>query len=164
MRKSYQASTFLTIAVYRHGSNERNCAYSNNSRHPNGTPKRTPVTNTYIKMYEHVMLSDIASSLPQRPLRNATKQLRSLEQRATPQIQETFSHLQHTGPIRYQVTVVIVTVYHRIVRRINCVFSNDNEMRLPQFLLWPLHIPQYIRVEAVECRVVIVTAPTAKRD
>ena len=48
----------VIIAAYCHGSNERNCAYSNNSRHYNSTPKRTPVTNTYIKTYEYVMLSD----------------------------------------------------------------------------------------------------------
>ena len=51
----------VIIAAYRHGSNKRNCAYSNNSRHHNSTPKRTLVTNTYIKKYEHVMLSDVAS-------------------------------------------------------------------------------------------------------
>ena len=38
----------IVIAAYRHGSNERNCAYSNNNRHHNSTPKRTPVTNTNI--------------------------------------------------------------------------------------------------------------------
>ena len=70
----------VVIAAYRHGSNGRNCAYSNNSRHHNSTPKRTPVTNTYIKTYEHVvMLLDVASSLSRRPSRNATKQLRALE-------------------------------------------------------------------------------------
>ena len=69
----------VIIATYRHGSNERNCAYSNNSRHHNGAPKRTPATYTYIKMYEHVTPSDVASSLSERPSRNATKQLRSLE-------------------------------------------------------------------------------------
>ena len=125
----------VIIAAYRHGSNERNCAYSNNSRHHNSTPKRTPVTNTYIKMHENVMLSNVASSLSQRPLRNATKQLHSLEQQATPQLQETHSYLQHTIPIRYKVTVVIVTVHHRIARRINCVLSNDNDARLSQLLL-----------------------------
>ena len=70
----------VIIAAYRHGSYERNCAYSNNIRHPNGTPNRAPITTTYIKTYEHIMLSDIVSSLSQRPSRNATKQLRSLEQ------------------------------------------------------------------------------------
>ena len=90
----------VIIAAYSHGSNERNCAYSNNSRHHSSTHKRTPVTNVYIKMYEHVMLSDVASSLSQRP--NATKQLRFLEQQATPQLQETHSHSQHTRPIRYR--------------------------------------------------------------
>ena len=69
----------VIIAVYRHGSNKRNCVYSDNSRHHNSTPKRTPVTNTYIKTYEHVVLLDVASSLSRRPSRNATKQLRSLE-------------------------------------------------------------------------------------
>ena len=69
----------VVIAAYRHGSNERNYAYSNNSRHHNSTPQRTPVTNTYIKTYKHVMLLDVASTLSRRPLRNATKQLRSLE-------------------------------------------------------------------------------------
>ena len=71
----------------------------------------------------------------QRPSRNATKQLRPLEQRATSQLQETHSHSQHTRPVCYQVTVVIVTVYHRIARRINCALSNDNGTRLPQRLL-----------------------------
>ena len=107
----------VVIAAYRHRSNERDCTYSNNNRHHNSTPKRTLVTNTYIKRYEHVMLSNVASSLSQCPLRNATKQLRSLEQRATPQLQETHSHSQHTRPISYQMIVVIATVYHRIARR-----------------------------------------------
>ena len=107
----------VIIAAYRHRSNERDCTYSNNNRHHNNTPKRTLVTNTYIKRYEHVMLSNAASSLSQCPLRNATKQLRSLEQRATPQLQETHSHSQHKRPISYQMTVVIATVYHRIARR-----------------------------------------------
>ena len=89
----------VIIAAYRHSSNERNCAYSNDSRHHNSTPKRTPATNTYIKMYEHVMLSDVASSMSQRPSRIATKQLRALEQRATPQLQGTHSHSQHMRPI-----------------------------------------------------------------
>ena len=69
----------VIIAAYRHGSNERNCASWNNSRHHNSTSKRTSVTNTYIKTHEHIMLSDVASSLSRRPSRNATKQLRSLE-------------------------------------------------------------------------------------
>ena len=69
----------VVIAAYRHGCNERNCAYSNNNRHHNSTPKRTPVTNTYIKTYEHVMLLDVASSLSRRPSRNTTKSPRSLE-------------------------------------------------------------------------------------
>ena len=125
----------VIIAAYRYGSNERNCAYSNNSRYHNSIPKRTPIANTYIKMYEHVMLSDVASSLSQRPSRNATKQLRSLEQRATPQLQETHSHSQHTISICYQAPIIIVTVYHRIARRINCALPNDNGTRLPQLLL-----------------------------
>ena len=72
----------VVTAAYRHGINERNCALSNNSRHHDSIPpppQRTPVTNTYIKTYEHVMLLDIASSLSRRLSRNATKQLRSLE-------------------------------------------------------------------------------------
>ena len=87
----------VVIAAYRHGSNERNWAYSNNRRHHTSTPQRTPVTNTYIKTYEHVILSNVASSLSQRPLRNATKQLRSLEQRATPQLtaRNTFTLTAH---------------------------------------------------------------------
>ena len=93
----------VIIAASRHNGNERHCAYSNDSRHHNSTPKRTPVTNTYIKMYEHVMLSDVASSLSQRSSRIATKQLRALKQRATSQLQGThYSHSQHTGPICYR--------------------------------------------------------------
>ena len=60
------------------------------------------------------MLLDAALSLSQRPSRNASKQLRSLERRATPQLQETHSHSQPTRPICYQVTIIIVAVYHRI--------------------------------------------------
>ena len=110
------------------------------------------------------MLSDVASSLSQRPSRNATEQLRSFGQRVTPQLRETHSHSQHTRQIRYQVTVIIVPVHYRIARRINCALSNDNDTRLPQLLLWLLHIPQYIIAEATECRVVIVTAPVAGHD
>ena len=115
----------VIIAAYCHGCKEYNCAYSNNSRHHNSIPKRTPVTNTYINTYEHVVLFDVASSLSQRPSRNATKQLRSLEQRAAPQLQETHPHSQHTRSICYQVPIIIVTVYHRIARRSNCALSND---------------------------------------
>ena len=125
----------VIVAAYCHGSNERNCAYSNNSRPLNSTPKRTLIANTYIKTYEHVMLSDVASSLSQRPSRNATKQLRPLEQRATPQLQETHSHPQHTRSVCYQVPITIVTVYHRIARRINCALSNDKRHAATSALL-----------------------------
>ena len=77
-----------------------------------------PITNTYIKTYEHVMLSDAASSLSQCPSWNATKQL-----------QETHSHSQHTRSICYQVLIIIVTVYHRIARRSNCALSNNDRLR-----------------------------------
>ena len=113
------------IAAYRHSSNERNCAYSNNRRRTISTPKRIPTANTYIKTYKPAILTDVASSLSQGPSRNATKQLRSLEQRATPQLQENHSYSQHTRSICYQVPVTIVTVYHRIARPSNCSLSND---------------------------------------
>ena len=38
----------VIIAASRHSSNECHCAYSNDSRHHNSTPKRTPITNTYL--------------------------------------------------------------------------------------------------------------------
>ena len=113
------------VAVYRHSSNERNCAYSNNRRRTIRNPKRTPTANTYIKTYEPAMLTAVASSLSQGPSRNATKKLRSLEQRATPQVQEKYSYSQHTRSICYQVPIIIVTVYHRIARPSNCALSND---------------------------------------
>ena len=113
------------IAAYRHSSNERDCTYSNNRRRTIRTPKRTPIANTYIKVYEPAMLTDVASSLSQGPSRNATKKLRSLEQRATPQLQEKHSYSQHTRSICYQVPTIIVTVYHRIARPSNCALSND---------------------------------------
>ena len=113
------------IAAYRHSSNERNCAYSNNRRRTISTPKRTLTANTYIKTYEPAMLTGIASSLSQGPSRSATKKLRSLEQRATPQLQEKHSYSQHTRSIYYQVPIIIVTVYHRIARSSNCALSND---------------------------------------
>ena len=109
------------IAAYRHGCNERNCAYSNNRRHPISTP----TTNTNIKTYEPAMLTDVASSFSQGPSRNATKQLRSLEQRATPQLPENHSDSQYTRSICYQVPIVIATVYHCIARPSNCALSND---------------------------------------
>ena len=109
------------IAAYRHGCNEHNCAYSNNRRHPISTP----TTNTYIKTYEPAMLTHVASSLSQSPSRNATKQMRSLEQRATPQLQEIHSYSQHTRSLSYQVPIVVATVYHRIARPSNCALSND---------------------------------------
>ena len=110
------------IAAYRHGCNEHNFAYSNNRRHPISTP----TTNTYIKTYEPAMLTDVASSLSQGPSRNATKQMRSLEQRATPHLQEIHSsYSQHTRSLCYQMPIVVATVYHRIARPSNCALSND---------------------------------------
>ena len=109
------------FAAYRHDCNERNCAYSNNRRHPISTP----ITNTYIKTYEPAMLTDVASSLSQGPSRDATKLLRPLEQRATPQLQEKHSDSQHTRSICYQVPIVIATVYNRIARPSNCALLND---------------------------------------
>ena len=119
------------IAAFRHSSNERNCAYSNNRRRTISTPKRTPTANTYIKTFEPAMLTDVASSLSQGPSRNATKKLRSLEQRATPQLQEKYSYSQHTRSICYQVTIIIVTVYHRIARPSNFALSNDERHAAP---------------------------------
>ena len=113
------------IAAYRHSSNERNCAHLNNIRRTISTPKRTPTANIYIKTYEPAMLTDVASSLSQGPSRNATKKLRSLEQRATPQLQEKYSYSQHTRSICYQVPIIIVTVCHRMARPSNCALSND---------------------------------------
>ena len=153
------------MAAYRHSSSERNCAYSNNRRRTISTPKRIPTANTYIKTYEPAILTDVASSLSQGPSRNATKQLRSLEQRATPQLQEKHSYSQHTRSICYQVPVTIVTVYHRIARPSNCALANDERRAAtPQLLLRLLHIPQYIRAEAIECRVVIAASPVTERD
>ena len=71
------------------------------------------------------MLTDVASSLSQGPSRNATKKLRSLEQRATSQLKEKYPYSQHTRSICYQVPIIIVTVYHRIARPSNCALSND---------------------------------------
>ena len=113
------------IAAYRHSSNERNCAYPNNRRRTIRTPKRTPTANTHIKPYEPAMLTDVASSLSQGPSRNATKQLRSLEQRATSQLQEKCSYSQHTRSKCCQMPIIIVTVYHHIARPSNCALSND---------------------------------------
>ena len=113
------------IAEYRHSSHEHNCAYLNNRRRTISTPKRTPTANTYIKTYEPAVLTGVASSLSQGPSRNATKQLRSLEQRATPQLQEKHLYSQHTRSICYQVPIIIVPVYHRIARPSNCALSND---------------------------------------
>ena len=115
----------VIIAAYRHGSNERKCTYSNNRRRPIGTPKLTLTTDTYIKTYEPAMLTDVASSLSQRLSWNATKQLRTLEQRPTPQLYEKHSDSQHTRSMSYQVPIIIVTVYHRIARRSNFALSND---------------------------------------
>ena len=113
------------ITAYRHSSNERKSAYSNHRRRTISTPKHTPTANTCIKTCEPAMLTDVASSLSQGPSRNATKKLRSLEQRATPQLQEKHSDSQHTRSIYYQVPIIIVTVYHRIAQPSNCALSND---------------------------------------
>ena len=45
-----------------------------------------------ISMYENVMLSDVASSLSQRPSRIAAEQLRALEQRAARRLPETLPY------------------------------------------------------------------------
>ena len=77
------------------------------------------------------MLTDVASSLSQGPSRNATKQLRSLEKRATSQLQEKHSYSQHTRSICYQVPIIIVAVYHRIARPSYCALSNDERHAAP---------------------------------
>ena len=137
------------IAAYRHSSNERNCAYSNNRRRTISTPKRTPTANTYIKTYEPAMLTGVASSLSQGPSRNATKKLRSLEQRATPQLQEKHSYSQHTRSICYQVPIIVVTVCHRIARPSNCALSNDERHAATSASpMTVTHPPIYIRVES----------------
>ena len=124
-RKKMLPSVKVIIAEYRHGSNERNFAYSKNRRRTISTPQRTPTTYSCIKTYEPAMLTDVASPLSQRPSRNAAKQLRTLEQRPTPQLQEKHSHSQHTRSICYHVPIIIVTVYHRIARRSNYALSNN---------------------------------------
>ena len=123
--KKLRPSVKVIITEYRHGSNERNCAYSNNRRRTISTLERTPTTNSCIKTYEPAMLTDVASPLSQRPSRNATKQLRTLQQRPTPQLQEKHSHSQHTRSICYHVPIIIVTVYHRVARRSNYALSNN---------------------------------------
>ena len=133
MRKCYQASTLLLQHIATVVTNVT--ASTRTTVTPQQHPQTHPITNTYIKTYGHVMRSDVASSLSQRPSRDATKQLRSLEQRATPRLQETHSHSQHTRPICYQVPIIIVIVYHRIARRSNCALSNDKRHVLPQLLL-----------------------------
>ena len=120
--KKMRPSVKVIIAEYRHGSNERNCAYSNNRRRTISNLERTPTTNSCIKTYEPAMLTDVASPLSQRPSRNAIKQLRTLEQRSTPQLQEKHSH---TRSICYHVPIIIVTVYHRVARRSNYALSNN---------------------------------------
>ena len=92
MRKKLPPSVKVIIAEYRHGSNERNIAYSNNRRRTISNLERTPTTTSCIKTYEPAMLTDVASPLSQRPSRNAIKQLRTLEQRSTPQLQEKHPH------------------------------------------------------------------------
>ena len=54
----------------------------------------SPMTVTYPPVYKSGRLSNVASSLSQRPSRNATKQLRPLEQRA-------ISRLPERSPIIY---------------------------------------------------------------
>ena len=124
----------VIIAAYLHGSNERNCAYSNNSRHHNSTPKRTPVTNTYqnIRARNAIGCSVIIVTAPVAKCNQATalSQITS----DTPTARNTLTLTAHE-PDTLPVTVVIVTVYHRIARRINCTLSNDNDTRLPQLLL-----------------------------
>ena len=85
----------------------------------------TVVRNVTVPTRTTDMLTGVASSLSQGPLWNATKTLSSLEQRATPQLQEKHFYSQHTRSICYQVPIIIVTVYRLIARPSNCALSND---------------------------------------
>ena len=79
-------------------------------------------------------------------------------------MQETHPHPQHTRPICYQVTVIIVTVYHRIARRTNRALSKRQRYAATSASPKTATHPLIYRAEAIQCRVVIVTAPVTKRD
>ena len=89
-KKCYQASTLLSqhiVTIVTNVIAPTRTTVDSRTAPPNAPPSL--IHTKYIKTSERVMLSDVASSLSQRPPRNATKQLHSLEQRATPQLQET---------------------------------------------------------------------------
>ena len=71
---------------------QANCALSNHERHHGCQNAPISYIPHKIPMYENVVLSDVASSLSQRPSRIATKQLRALERRAAPRLPKKRSH------------------------------------------------------------------------
>ena len=82
---------------------QANCALSNHERHHGCQNAPISYISHKIPMYENVMLSDVTPSLSQRPSRIATKQLRALEQRATPRLPETlpYKHIFPSACDRY---------------------------------------------------------------
>ena len=113
----------------RHGARPSNCTLSNNERHhdcQNAPPFYIPHK---IPMYEDVMLSNVASSLSQRPSRSATKQLCPLEHRATPRLPETLPHT-NISSLAHTIGVLPRAHHHyrntrRGARPSNCALSND---------------------------------------
>ena len=83
-----------------------NCALSNHELHHGRQNAPISYNPHKIPMYKNVMLSDVASSLSQRPSRIVTKQLRALEQRATPWLAETlpYKHIFPSACDRYVAT------------------------------------------------------------
>ena len=67
-----------------------NCALSNDKRH--AATSASPMTVTHPPIYKSGRLSNVTSSLSQRPSRSVTKQLRPLERRATLRQPETFPY------------------------------------------------------------------------
>ena len=93
------------------------------------------------------MLSDVASSLSQRPSRIATKQLRALEQQATPRLPETLPCIYS---LAHAIGMLPRTYHHyhstrRGTRPSNYALSNDE--RPAGALTSPMtriHLPIYI--------------------
>ena len=94
------------------------------------------------------MLSDVASSLSQRPSRIAAKQLRALEQRATPRLPETlpYKHIFPNACDRY-IAMNLSSLSQHSSRDASKYYDLSNDERPAAALTYPvmlLHPPIYM--------------------
>ena len=127
---------------------QANCALSNHERHHGCQNASISYIPYKISMYENVMLSDVASSLSQRPSRIATKQLRAFKQRATPRLPETlpYKHIFPSACDRYVATNLSSLSQHSS-RDTSKYYALSNDKRSAAALTSPvtfIHPPIYM--------------------